>query len=624
MHKKRDRTTLLTKASAATLKSQPAGVSSVSYDGLLAEGLTLHRAGELAKAKGVYESILKMQPRHHDALHLLGLLFHQVGNNTVALPLIEKAVAIHPDNAIFHNHQGLVLHSLGNYKKALNSFTRAIRLNARLASAYINRGNSFDALNQHEEAIANYDLAIQSDPRSTHAYLNKAAILEKIGESNRAVFVCDALLEQEPENAQAHCARGISLLSMGIISDAISAFDRALQLNPMLPQALCNRGIAYQRTYQYRQGLDDLNRCIELAPTNSMLHFNKASLLFQSGDVSGALASYDFAIALDANNAEAHFNKALLYLSIMEFRQGWNLYEWRFVNPKEPQARLKTSLPIWDPNNPAQQRVLIWAEQGVGDHILFGTMLREASKKISFMTVLIDQRLIPIFSRSMPNINFMPVNSTIKENNFDAHFSMMSLGAIFRNVRSDFPNLSSNYLRPDMLHAEKLRAELKRERELLCGVFWKSRNNKNELRKSLELIDLLPILQTPGVRFVSLQYGDVREDCEVFFEKTGIEIVQYLSVDNFNDLDGHASLIQACDFLVGCSNSTAHLAGALGKKTYLATGQSTFWYWSGDVDGRSLWYPSVQIFRQHQPGSWVHPVAAICSAVRDGFDEIKA
>ena len=617
MVKKRFVNSLSSASSPAHGGNQPAGLKDAGARDRFSDGLRFHQAGELKKAMKIYEEILRVQPKHYDALHLLGLLLHQIGNHVAALSLIDKAIAFKPDNAIFHNHKGLVLHALGDYQRALDSFALALHFNSRLALAYTNRGNSFGALNQYEEAIMNYDLAIQIDPRSTHAYFNKASILEKIGESDRAVSVCDALLQLSSENAQAHCVRGMSLLSMGKTNDAIAAFDRALALNPVLPQALCNRGIAYQRTYQYRQGLNDFNRCIELEPNNSTLFFNRGSLLFQSGDVSGALASYDLAIMHDANNAEAYFNKALLYLSKMEFKRGWELYEWRFVNPKEPQAKLKTSLPSWDPNDPTHRRVLIWAEQGVGDQILFGTMLQDAKERIPVITVMLDQRLIPIFSRSMPNITFIPINSPVKEDDFDAHLSMMGLGTIFRNSAHDFSHCSFQYLWADISRAEILRRELVGEGELLCGIFWKSRKNKNELKKSLDLIDLLPILQIPGVKFVNLQYGDAAEDCKEFFEKTGIEITNCHSVDNFNDLDGHAALIQACDFIVGCSNSSAHLAGALGKKTYLALGRGggTFWYWANQVDERSLWYPSINIYQQVKAGDWVKPVHAICARI---------
>jgi hypothetical protein len=257
--------------------------------------------------------------------------------------------------------------------------------------------------------------------------------------------------------------------------------------------------------------------------------------------------------------------------------------------------------------------VVIWAEQGVGDQILFGSMLKNAKERIPLMTVMLDQRLIPMFERSLPSVNFLPLNLPIKEDDFDAHFSMMSLGSMYRQNKSDFLQTGIPYLIPDLGRAEVLRRKLVCKDELLCGIFWKSRQKKNGLKKSLELIDLLPILQIPGVKFVNLQYGDTVEDCRVLSEQTGLRIINCDEVDNFNDLDGHAALIQACDFLVGCSNSSAHLAGALGKRMYLALayGHGTFWYWANELEGQSLWYPSIKIHRQVQLGDWLEPINAI-------------
>ena len=620
MANKRTNSALVKGKASAVRTNEPAARRDLDLQAQFSKAVGLHQTGELSKAKQIYEYILGVHPWHFDALHLLGLLAYQAGNHVAALALIDKAISIKQDNAIFFNHKGLVLHALEHYQKAVDSYNKALSLNPRLTPAYINCGNALDALHDYEQALANYDLAIKVDPQSMNAYLNKAVTLEKISQSDRAVSACDAVLKINPEFAQAHCARGMSLLTLEKFGDAIAAFDRALALNPLLPQALCNRGVAYQRLHQYQKGLDDFNRCIELEPANSKLYFNRGSLLFQSGDITGALASYDSAILIDPNNAEAQFNKALLCLSQKEFQLGWDLYEWRFVNPKEPQAKITTGLPIWDAQNPSHRRVVIWAEQGVGDQILFGSMLKNAKERIPFMTVMLDQRLIPLFEPSLPGVNFLPLNVPIKEDNFDAHFSLMSLGSMCRQIESDFLQTGLPYLIPDLKRAEVLRLKLARKEELLCGIFWKSGLGKMGFKKSLELADLLPVLKIPGVKFVNLQYGDTNEECRAFTKQTGVQIINCDEVDNFNDLEGHAALIQSCDFLVGCSNSTAHIAGALGKKMYLALayGHGTLWYWANEVEGRSLWYPSIKIYRQQHRGNWAEPIEAIRAHVLKG------
>ena len=226
---------------------------------------------------------------------------------------------------------------------------------------------------------------------------------------------------------------------------------------------------------------------------------------------------------------------------------------------------------------------------------------------------MLDPRLLPLFERSLQGIQFHSQDKPIDQTKFDAHLPIMSLGGILRRNERDFSGAGNPLLVADSTRTAVLKKMLAPQDRLLCGIFWKSRYNKNEHRKSLALIDLLPVLKIPGLTFVNLQYGDTNEECKLFVERTGIAILNCDAVDNFNDLDGHTALIQACDFLVGCSNTSAHLAGALGKRTYLALahGHGTFWYWANEVDGHSLWYPSIKIHRQQQPGDWSQTIEAI-------------
>ena len=579
----------------------------------LSSAVRLHQGGELPKAKEIYEHILQVHPWHFDALHLLGLLAHQTGNHGAALALIDKAISIKSDNPMFFNHRGLVLHALGEQQRALDSYQQALSLKPNFADAYVNRGNAFDALRQDNQAIASYDLAIQADPSSLNAYLNKASVLEKVGQSQAAVDACEKLLGFRPDLPQAHCAKGISLSTLGRLAEAIKAFDAALALAPNFVPALCNRGIAYQRNYDYQPALDDMNRSILLEPHNSNLYFNLGSLFFQMEDIPAALENYNKAIELAPNNSEASYNKSLLYLSQKEFDKGWDLLHWRSVNPKQAQQQFQTSLPTWNPDNPEQRRVLIWAEQGVGDQVLFATLLKEAQQRIPELHVMLEPRLMPLLERSLSGIRFHPQDKPIDQTALDAHMPIMSLGGILRRSQQDFLHASNPLLVADVARTAALKQSLSSPGSQLCGIFWKSRYNKNERRKSLALLDLLPILQIPGLTFVNLQYGDTKEECKLFKEQTGVEIHSCGAVDNFHDLDGHAALIQACDFVVGCSNTSAHIAGALGKKAYLALGHGhgTFWYWANEIDGHSLWYPSIKLVRQADPGNWSKPIETI-------------
>jgi ADP-heptose:LPS heptosyltransferase len=77
-------------------------------------------------------------------------------------------------------------------------------------------------------------------------------------------------------------------------------------------------------------------------------------------------------------------------------------------------------------------------------------------------------------------------------------------------------------------------------------------------------------------------------------------------------LDGLAALIAACDIVVTVSNTTAHLAAALGKPALvmLPNNDSLLWYWHRDSH-TTPWYPSVRLFRRSDTGRWEDVIDAV-------------
>lgn len=150
---------------------------------------------------------------------------------------------------------------------------------------------------------------------------------------------------------------------------------------------------------------------------------------------------------------------------------------------------------------------------------------------------------------------------------------------------------------------------------MTCGVSWSSKRKGLGKNKSISLEQMLVPLASDRLHFVNLQYGDTAAERQALQEKHGIDVQNVDSIDNFNDLDGLAALIEACDVILTTSNTTAHLAGALGKETLLLlpVGRSKHWYWQASQDGKSLWYPSIRLFSQEQPDAWQLPLANIKS-----------
>ena len=146
-------------------------------------------------------------------------------------------------------------------------------------------------------------------------------------------------------------------------------------------------------------------------------------------------------------------------------------------------------------------------------------------------------------------------------------------------------------------------------------------NRRIGTAKSLTLDVLKPILSLPDITFIDLQYNDTKKEREDFYHKSGIKITKIDDLDNFNDIDGVVSLIDICDFVITISNSNAHFSGALGKETYLLLpkGKGKLWYWTSS-NNRSIWYPSVEIIEQEEPGSWDKVIKTVEQKIKEKFE----
>jgi ADP-heptose:LPS heptosyltransferase len=170
---------------------------------------------------------------------------------------------------------------------------------------------------------------------------------------------------------------------------------------------------------------------------------------------------------------------------------------------------------------------------------------------------------------------------------------------------------------PDKNKTLKYRNILSINSNKICGISWKSKNENIGDLKSVNIEDLLPIFKIRNLQFVDLQYGDTTEEKSVL-KNADIEIKKIDEIDNFSDIDSLTSLIDACDFVVTTSNVTAHLAGAIGKETFLILPYSdgVLWYWHYG-DRKSLWYPSINQYFKTDLEDWGPIIKEISEAIKE-------
>jgi len=535
---------------------------------VMQKAMTHHRNNELQEAFDTYMDVIDVQPKYFDALHLAGVVLVQVGHYDKALHLLDRAKAITSNNHELQYNRANALFGLERYKEALQGYVRSIELRPNYALAFLGQSNVLTKLEAHEHAASSIDCAIKLMPDYELLFFNRGNIMDTLGKTDEALRCFDRAIEIEPNYFQAWLNRSNLLGACKRFDEANQGYSKVIELNPMDPDAYINLAVNHLALKDFDRAIETFEKSIQVAPDNANAHHAFSHCLLQAGN----------------------------------FDRAWDEYEWRWETENYVSRRkLLTIQPPWAPDK-KPENLLVWAEQGVGDEIFWGANFKAAQKLANKLTVQTDPRLISLFSRALPDIQFVSSKESVPQTAYDAHLPMGDLGQALKLNAQSIQKFAGPYLKADAAKAKKMRAALCPKGQKLCGISWKSSNKDIGTKKSMRLEDLLPALRLPGMVFVNLQYGDVAQEIADLKAEHGIEILQYSEVDNFNDLDGLANLVEACDVVLTTSNSTAHLAGALNQETInlVSFGGARIWYWLNEVNGRSLWYPSVKLVEQER------------------------
>ena len=523
------------------------------------------------------DKIIKVESENLQIANLLqkGSRHHQQGNFSDAQALYEQILAIYPDHFDALQLLGVLFAQIKKYSQAVEFLSKALKIKPNHVKSHSNLGIALKELKRFDEALASYNQAIKI----------------------------------EPDYVDAHCNLGNILQELKRYDEALASFNQAIAINADYPEIHFNRGNILQELKRFDEALASFNQAIKIKPDYAEAYYNRGTVFQELNYLDEALASFNQAIKIKPDYVEAHWNSSLCNLKKGNFKSGWEGYEWRWASSECNSKQLESNSLAWNYKK-TDKRLLVWSEQGVGDHIFFGSLLSELSENIPNLLVQIDKRLIIIFSRSFPKIKFYSKDIKVPESDYDIQVPIGSLGRYLRNSEKYFVRSKNKFLISDQKRTQAIRHELSSSKKLICGISWDSKNSKLGAGKSLPLERLATIFNPETISLVNLQYGDVKEDIELLKSKTNIELIQYSSIDNFNDLDGLSSLIDACDFIVSISNVTIHLSSALGKESYLLLSHNADWRWM--LDRRdSPWYPSVNLYRQKKIGYWDDTLDAV-------------
>jgi tetratricopeptide (TPR) repeat protein len=467
------------------------------------------------------------------------------------------------------------------------------------------------------ESELRQSLALMPDRLST--LINLSACLIKQEKMELARPYADRAVEIDPSAAEAWINCGLIAKADQDYEEALNHFDRAIALDAVNPDSWNNRGYLLYELQQFEDAIASYDKAIALSPTHDMAWANRGVACEALHRDQDALRSFQRALEYQPENLQARWSLCKLSIKLQDYPAGWEAFESRWLVIEPTPRQLESSRPRWNGQR-SNQPLLLWGEQGIGDQILFASILPDLADFPQRKLLALDARLIPLFARSMPGFELLDLNTVSDALPFSEHLPLGSLPQHFRTTRQSFASTRHPYLMADVQRSNDLRTRLARRGKLICGVSWSSQRKQIGRQKSILLADMLTPLKGLALHFVNLQYGDTTAELQVLHEHHGIEVQSVDKIDNYKDLDGLAALVQACDVVLTTSNSTAHLAGALGKETLLLLpmGRSRLWYWM-ECNGRNPWYPSIVPFTQTCPNNWDGPLNEVRRYLQENY-----
>jgi len=575
------------------------------------QGLIYKSLGLFDDALKAYQKTIQLMSAHENAILNSAAIYIQLKKYDDAIFILSSAQLTNPSLGYFYN-LGLAHLNLKHFTEADQLFHHVTNQDPNYSEAWNNLGLALKGLERFQDGLHCIEKAILLNNQYAEAYDNKGLVLIELERFDEALVEFKMALKLQPNDHEIYNNIGIAHMRLKQFDEAITHYNLSLKLNPEYAEAFNNRGLVYQEQLKFGEALIDFNRAIQIKDDYAEAINNRGLLYKDQRLFDKAILDLEFAFKLNPKLSDINFNLSMIYLLQLNFQDGWKSYEKR-RKVSEYLKKTEHLNKIYLREVPKDHEpILLYSEQGIGDQIIYLSLLHELINLPNPILVQIDPRLIPLFKRSFPTINFYSDKENLDPSLYKYHVLVGSLPQFFRNSKESFVRQKKYFLSADQNQTSALRKQLTVKEQIVCGIAWKSKNEKFGHFKTASLDDFLPVLKLASINFIDLQYGDTSQERSYLKNEHGITLSKVEEIDNFNDIDGLASLIHACDFIVTISNVTAHIAGALGKKVFLMVPyeKGKIWYWHDGLK-TSLWYPSIQIFTQTKTGEWLKPMSDI-------------
>jgi len=601
----------------------------------------LHQAGRWQEAERLYLQALEQSPGESTGLHLLGLLHAETGREDTAAQLLSVAIGIEGPSPHLCRNLGIILERQGKREAAVACYRQALTVQPEAAEVWVRLAELLGALGRFGDAAQAWGRAVETsqepvdlqipwrlawaralaltgdrdsarellerilriNPTYIPARYDLGVILMQLDRVSQAVAEFEKVVGAEPAHAEAHNNLGVLLHSLGDTDRARGHYTRCLEANPNFIAARYNLGTLLQETGEIELAIGELRRVLNHDAAHEGAWTNLSNCLLSLGDPEAAIECAAQALTLAPGHRSATWNLGLAHLTAGRLMEGWPGYEARFDLPGGARRR-PFPMPLWRGEPLAGKTILVYAEQGLGDTLHFCRYLVKLGERGARVIFECPAKLAGVLATLDPKPELVVAPASPMPG-ADYHVPLLSLPGLFETTLESIP-AQNRYVTAQAESRARWRQRLAplRPRRLIGFVSQGNPKHKNDRQRSVPFSEWAPLRYLSEVALVHLQFGVTAPPALVDLD-LGPEV---------GDFADTAGLVEELDLVVTVDTSMVHLAGALGKQTWLLLPYAADWRWLRERSD-SPWYPSVRIFRQPRPGNWQSVMREVAEAL---------
>jgi tetratricopeptide (TPR) repeat protein len=587
------------------------GTSTLARMGLGELKIASGRPEEAAKE---FELVLKRQLAHVGAHLGLGNASAAIGRNEQALEHYEQAILLRPRLPEAEFAAGFVLARLGRLKQAEARYRRALVLRPDFAAAWVNLGCLLREQGREVYAEAALQRAVELRPDLISGWINLAILERERRRPTEAGAHLRKAFTLNPEQVETLVAWCQFRAAEHDLAGAWGWLRWALQLDPSHDEAVNMHGILLHAEGRLAEAIEVFERAEALGSRSAAS--NRGNSLLDLGRADEALQAHREAVERDPSHPGAQYNLALTQLRLGDWLEGWAAYEarWRFREVHRSPRVFRQ--PRWQGEPLEGRRVLLHAEQGLGDTIQFCRYAALAAARGGVVVLQVQppvERLMASLAAArcgQVEVALLGERASVPPA-FDLECPLMSLPAVFGTRLETVPwpgaylaadprlalekRMRTPYVRPISRSGSGLA-----HRPLRVGIAWAGNPRyKADRQRSMEVGTLLPLLRTPNINWISLQKGEAAEQLSCL--AGSVFVWDGSSADK--DLAETAAMVSTLDLVITTDTCIAHLAGAMARPVWILLPHLSDWRWMQEIE-TTPWYPTARLFRQRSPGDW--------------------